>query len=877
MDAGIANGWVLRTQALKAGAKKARLRVRRHAEPPRDVANDAAPADAFDEEEELELIGSAPAAPPMVALNEAPPEPANANAFDDDEAPFDPPDESDILGLGEEFEDELLEKDAPFDAPDDIEESFGVAPVAPRRDLPTIELVDVIAPRPPTPIAPAPRIAAKPEAERKPDLSVPAIVVQAHWDRAESGQAFAAFAEDKRLARAEISIERGGADGALAALESGARPDLVIIDSNLGGAALLQSVDRLRARLDAGAKLIVVGAVNDIGVLRALNARGVGAYLMSPLRADELTQTVCGLFAQADRSRVIAVMGARGGVGASTIAHNLAWTIAERLDASTALIDLDIGFGAAAASFKLEPKAYVTDLFAAEISEEALDAAMTRAHERLLVAAAPGAPNLGVSLESAAVEAMIARVRRTSALVVLDVPHVWTAWVRDVLIGADEVLLVASPDLASLRNTDNLMKLLRQERGGRAEAAIALTMTGVPKRPEISLKDFTESVGVGPAVTLAFEPDLYGDAEHNGRVLCAAAPKSKAAQAIEVLARGFTGRAVVEQKAKPKRDVAEMVQPMAAEAPLELQAKDVAPVSEEIVAAPAVAPSALVAPTASVAEVDDGLSEFERAYVEKARRKALAALESKRKAKRRVRASRTMVRFLGVGAAAYALGLVTWWSSEQHAADAQASPPQVETVALAAPVDPFAALEADYARAVALLAQSDAEGLVLLTRTAEAGYPMAQYRLAKLYEAGESVEMSPALALQWTERAAVNGNVRAMHDLGFYHARGDAAALDEAAAFRWFRQASEFGLADSQYNLGILYQQGRGVTADMGEALFWFTLAADQGDAAAQERIIDLGAELSAMDVEQARARADAFEPRAPNARANGDWTPGEQ
>ncbi len=851
-----------------------RVRARRDAATPLDIANDAVlPApDAFDEEEELELIGSAHAAAPQVALNEQLPEPANdASAFDDDEEmPFDPPDDSDILGLSEEFEDEVLESDAPFDAPDDIEEICGVAPVAPQRELPTIELVDVVV-RAPAPVAAAPRIAAKPEPVRMPNLPVPPIVVQAHWDRAESSAAFAEFAEDKRLARAEISIERGGADGALAALESGVRPDLVIIDSNLGGAALLQSVDRLRARLDAGAKLIVVGAVNDIGVLRALNARGVGAYLMCPLQADDLAQTVCGLFAQADRSRVIAVMGARGGVGASTIAHNLAWTIAERLDAPTALIDLDIGFGAAAASFKLEPKGHVTDLLAADVSDETLDAAMTRANDRLLVAAAPGAPNLGVALESAGVEVMIARVRRTSAFVVLDVPHVWTAWVRDVLIGADEVLLVASPDLASLRNTDNLMKLLRQERGGRAEPAIALTMTGVPKRPEISLKDFSESVGVGPSVTLAFEPDLYGDAEHNGRVLCDAAPKSKAAQAIELLACGFTGRAVVERKAQPKRDVVGIAQPAPAEASLELQAKDVAPVIEENVAALVAAhtPVAVEAAKPPAPDEDDGLSEFERAYVEKARRKALAALENKRKAKRRARASRTMVRFLGVGAAAYALGLVTWWSSQQRSDDAEASsPPQVESVALTAPVDPFAAMETDYARAIALLGAGDARGLALLSRTAEAGYPLAQYRLAKLYEAGEGVEINPALALQWTERAAINGNVRAMHDLGFYHARGDAA-LDEAGAFRWFRQAAEFGLADSQYNLGILYQQGRVVTADQSEALFWFTLAADQGDAAAQARIIDLGAELTAMDVEQARARADAFEPRVPNARAN--------
>jgi localization factor PodJL len=144
--------------------------------------------------------------------------------------------------------------------------------------------------------------------------------------------------------------------------------------------------------------------------------------------------------------------------------------------------------------------------------------------------------------------------------------------------------------------------------------------------------------------------------------------------------------------------------------------------------------------------------------------------------------------------------------------------------------------------------------------------------LAKLYENGENVAADPIMALRWTERAAASGNVRAMHDLGFYYARGDAARVDEAAAFRWFRQAAEFGFADSQYNLGILYQQGRGVSADIAEALFWFTLASDQGDLAAQQRIADLGADISAIHIEHARTRADAFQPRAADQRANGEW-----
>jgi len=165
-----------------------------------------------------------------------------------------------------------------------------------------------------------------------------------------------------------------------------------------------------------------------------------------------------------------------------------------------------------------------------------------------------------------------------------------------------------------------------------------------------------------------------------------------------------------------------------------------------------------------------------------------------------------------------------------------------------------------------------AEGVTLLRRAADRGFPMAQYRLAKLYERGEGVPADLTIARQWTERAAAAGNRRAMHDLGVYFARGEGAPLDEAAAFRWFRQAAELGVADSQYNLGVLYQQGRGVNASASEALFWFLVAARQGDQDAGARATAVEAQLSQMQVEQARARAQAFRPRAASAVANGEF-----
>ena len=195
--------------------------------------------------------------------------------------------------------------------------------------------------------------------------------------------------------------------------------------------------------------------------------------------------------------------------------------------------------------------------------------------------------------------------------------------------------------------------------------------------------------------------------------------------------------------------------------------------------------------------------------------------------------------------------------------------------ACAAPLPSPQQMAADYENALRLLELDAAqEAATRLQRLADAGFPMAQHRLAKLYESGTGVAADLVQARQWTERAANAGNRQAIHDLGVYYARGEGAPRDEAAAFRLFEQAAELDLADSQFNLGVLYEQGRGVEANPREALFWYMLAARQGDEAADERVAALGLQLPAYDVEQATARVAAFEPTPADPIANGMFAP---
>ena len=852
------------------------------------------------------------------SLATAPPEhiePDNDNAA----GAHEPPDEE-SLAL-----DEVLDEEPPFDPPE-LEEGFKFILTEEEEDDASAPLT----------LAAANEFRLgqpRPGAHAQGQLPVPPISIHISWDRPEVGDLLAKVAADRRLARAEIAIERGGFDGALVRLQRHT-PDLLIVDTTLRPSNILASVERMAQAMRQGTKVIVLGGLNDVGLFRELSARGVSEYILPPIAPEALVDAVCRLYADADKSRVIAVIGARGGIGASTIAHNIAWSIAERQCVGAALVDLDLPFGAAALGYRLRAPRTLGDAIEAPegVDQAALESVVVQRSERLHVLTAPANVQRDLELDGAVLEKIVIGARRMSSYVVLDLPHLWSPWVKHALLTADEAVIVASPDLASLRNADNMVKLLREER--RSPPVVVLSMVGVPKRPEIPLKEFAEALDTMPAISLAFEPELFGDASMSGRMLAEVEPRAKAAQDIDQLATALTGRApVVEvefavRAALPPLDLAEIVPPPPMEeapqapesaapaedqeAEFELSAHDA---EQDPLVEAALPDGADVSNDNNISAGADASGEerafvqadldFEAAndrleeapielaafieveptpaedYIDRARRSAHAAAfrdeEEEEFEPSPPRESFGLRRMFAAGATlcvAVAAG-AAWYAQSQMRSAAAVQP----TVALAAvapaaaphPADPAAA----YASAVQLLSVGDpAQAAVLMRDAAERGYGAARNHLGKLHEHGEGVQRDLAAARLWTERAARAGNVRAMHDLGVYHAMGDAGAVNNEEAARWFGQAAAFNLPDSQFNLGILYERGRGVAMDEGEALYWFLLAARQGDSAAAERAERLEAELDALMVEDAHARVRAFHPRTPDPVANADPAP---
>jgi pilus assembly protein CpaE len=408
------------------------------------------------------------------------------------------------------------------------------------------------------PLPPPPADAAQPftvsrEETRTTEQPVPRITIHASCDRQEVADLISGIAADRRMARAEIHVEMGGLDAAIARFAAQASPNLLILDTQMQGQQMLHNLDRLAQVIEQGTKVVIIGAINDIGLFRELMARGVSEYIVPPMQPMDLIRTICSLYVNPDKpfaGRVISVIGARGGVGGSTIAHNLAWSIAERQESGAVLLDLDLSFGTAALDFNQDPPQSIADALLASdrVDDVFLERVTTKHTQRLQMITAPATLEREFELDHEAFEAVIERVRRTSPFVVLDLPHVWTSWVKHTLLAADDVVIVAGPDLASLRNAKNIFDLLKSMRPYDSQPVVVLSMVGVPKRPEIPFKDFAEALGAEPIASIAFDPALFGQAANNGQMIGEVAALSKTALAIDELAASLTGRKPVETK-----------------------------------------------------------------------------------------------------------------------------------------------------------------------------------------------------------------------------------------------------------------------------------------------------------------------------------------
>ena len=376
---------------------------------------------------------------------------------------------------------------------------------------------------------------------------VPRISIHAFCEFPDSGAALQRAGADRRLSKAHLTVQLGGITAAVEFYHGQVTPNLLIVETRLSGQAALDELDRLADVCDPATKVIVVGRVNDVELYRDLMRRGASEYLVAPVSPLQLIEVISGLYLDPTAKpvgRVIAFVGARGGSGASTIAHNVGWYIAEELAINTTIVDFDLPFGTTGLDFNDEAGQGVADALSApeRLDDVLLERLLIKRGEHLSLFTAPAMLDRDYDPVPEAYEAVVDATRQMTPCVILDMPHAWTPWVRTCLVAADEIVVVATPDLASLRNAKNLIELLRHARPNDTPPRLVINQAGIPKRPEIPAKDFAETMGMEPSAVLAFDAAIFGQAGNNGQMVLEVAPKAPVSDHLRRLARMLTGR-----------------------------------------------------------------------------------------------------------------------------------------------------------------------------------------------------------------------------------------------------------------------------------------------------------------------------------------------
>src|SRR3954470_10220592 len=376
---------------------------------------------------------------------------------------------------------------------------------------------------------------------------VPRISIHAFCEFPDTGAALQRAGADRRLSKAHLTVQLGGIAAAVDHFRGQVTPNLLIVETRLHGKAALEELDRLAEVCDSATKVVVVGRTNDVELYRELMRRGASEYLIAPVEPLQLIEVISGLYLDPGASpigRVVAVVGARGGAGASTVAHNIGWCIAEELHVNTTIVDLDLPFGTVGLDFNDEDSQGVADALTApeRLDDVLLDRLLLKRGDHLSLFTAPAALERDYDAMPEAYEAVVDAVRQTTPCVILDLPHGWSPWIRAALLSADEIVVVATPDLTSLRNAKNLIEVVKNARPNDQAPRLVLNQVGMPKRPEIPSKDFAETMGVDPSAIIAFEPALFGQAANNGQMVIELAPKAPVSESVRRLCRVLTGR-----------------------------------------------------------------------------------------------------------------------------------------------------------------------------------------------------------------------------------------------------------------------------------------------------------------------------------------------
>lgn len=379
---------------------------------------------------------------------------------------------------------------------------------------------------------------------------------------------FMAFVEDDITSRSlreivtqqgwnESRIFQGGMGLAIETLKEIATPELLVIDLS-SCSDPVQQISELASVCDAGVRLLCLGTTNDVVLYRTLLDMGIEDYLLKPIdpaaldlaieRAFDMSEPVAPPEPEAEGD-VISVVGALGGVGASSIALNLAWDLSQHKHKRVALVDLDLHFGTLALSLDLEPGKGFREALEnpSRIDSLFLDRAMIKLDETLSVLSCETDIDLAVNFDGDALDLLIERLRQKYDVVILDVPRDFLPFYGTMLAQLGRLIVVSDLSLCGMRDS---LRITRFAKSNCAEDDLILlaNRVGENKERELGAKEFETGTEMKLQSVIPFDAKGFATAELQAGPLVKVAGKSKAAQAMGTLFDLFKDPDEIDQK-----------------------------------------------------------------------------------------------------------------------------------------------------------------------------------------------------------------------------------------------------------------------------------------------------------------------------------------
>ncbi|MDZ3831291.1 MAG: pilus assembly protein CpaE [Sphingopyxis sp.] len=348
-----------------------------------------------------------------------------------------------------------------------------------------------------------------------------------------------------RLAAGEMGwpvekCNKGGLRNAVQSLSVSASPNILFVDMSESGDPI-NDINALAEVCEPGTVVIAAGQVNDVRLYRDLLSSGIQDYLLKPLSLDQvrdslnMAQAMLSAPKHADMHddkphHLMAVVGVRGGVGASLVATSLAWAMSEQAGRQTALLDLDVHFGTGALTLDLEPGRGLIDAIdnPSRIDGLFIERAMVRASDKLSLLSAEAPIHQPVMTDGSAFFQLEEELRSAFEMTIVDIPRQVLIPFPHLVSEAGTILLVSDVTLAAARDTIRLLSWFKQNIPGARVVLVANKFQNAIG--ELSRKEFESSIERSIDVVIPFDPKLVAQAAKLGKSYAEICKGTKAGQ-----------------------------------------------------------------------------------------------------------------------------------------------------------------------------------------------------------------------------------------------------------------------------------------------------------------------------------------------------------